>query len=268
MPFSTIRPGTRERRGCGRIRRTTPNRCVSTTCTFATRLAPKMGYARRISNLFGFPFTAPTPASFTGHHLVAGYELQAGQNSAVQRQRGTTNAGPDRVDGGLCGFAQLLIFWIPGTISTWDRPAPAAVVTGYTLGCGPERSCVRCAVSATFPYSTIQNIFDTGRAHYNSLQIKAETKSARYGIYGLIGYTYSRSYDTGFTDGLGSIIGATYFPLPGLAKPGLGTFADQPEPEFHCQHYLRLAIWQRPEIWQQLERGRQRARRRLGGNRD
>ena len=51
-------------------------------------------------------------------------------------------------------------------------------------------------------------------AHYNSLQIKAETKSARYGIYALIGYTYSRAYDTGFTDGLGSVIGATYFPLP------------------------------------------------------
>ena len=51
-------------------------------------------------------------------------------------------------------------------------------------------------------------------AHYNSLQIKAETKSARHGIYALIGYTYSREYDTGFSDGLGSIIGATYFPLP------------------------------------------------------
>ncbi len=56
--------------------------------------------------------------------------------------------------------------------------------------------------------------FDAGRAHYNSLQIKAETKSARHGIYALVGYTYSRAYDTGFSDGLGSIIGATYFPLP------------------------------------------------------
>jgi hypothetical protein len=44
--------------------------------------------------------------------------------------------------------------------------------------------------------------------------VKAETKSARYGIYALIGYTYSRAYDTGFMDGLGSITGANYFPLP------------------------------------------------------
>ena len=63
-------------------------------------------------------------------------------------------------------------------------------------------------------FAEINSIFDVGRSHYNSLQIKAETKSARYGIYGLISYTYSRSYDTGYSDGLGSIIGATYFPLP------------------------------------------------------
>ena len=65
---------------------------------------------------------------------------------------------------------------------------------------------------------TSTNIYDSGRAHYNSLQIKAETKSARHGIYALIGYTYSRAYDNGFTDGLGSIIGATYFPLPNWQK--------------------------------------------------
>jgi hypothetical protein len=34
------------------------------------------------------------------------------------------------------------------------------------------------------------------------------------GIYALIRYTYSRALDTGFSDGLGSVIGATYFPLP------------------------------------------------------
>jgi hypothetical protein len=56
---------------------------------------------------------------------------------------------------------------------------------------------------------------DDGRAHYNSLQIKAETKSARHGLYALIGYTYARNYDTGYTDGLGSNLGATYYPLPG-----------------------------------------------------
>jgi hypothetical protein len=48
--------------------------------------------------------------------------------------------------------------------------------------------------------------------------LKAETKSSRYGIYALIGYTYSRTYDNGFADGLGSSIGATYYPLPNWSK--------------------------------------------------
>ena len=50
------------------------------------------------------------------------------------------------------------------------------------------------------------------------MQIKAETKSARHGIYALLGYTYARAYDNGFTDGLGSGLGATYWPLPGNSK--------------------------------------------------
>ena len=92
--------------------------------------------------------------------------------------------------------------------------SPSACGTaGYTLGCGPNGAAFGVPYPA-FAFSDIQNIYDAGKAHYNSLQIKAETKSSRYGIYALIGYTYSRAYDTGFTDGLGSTIGATYFPLP------------------------------------------------------
>ena len=53
-------------------------------------------------------------------------------------------------------------------------------------------------------------VYDTGRAHCNSLQIKAETKSPRHRIYALIGYTYSRAYDTVFSDGLGSITSVIY----------------------------------------------------------
>ncbi len=59
---------------------------------------------------------------------------------------------------------------------------------------------------------------DVGRAHYDSLQIKAETKSARHGVYALLGYTYSRTFDSGLPDGLGTSPGATYFPLPGYLK--------------------------------------------------
>ncbi len=53
-----------------------------------------------------------------------------------------------------------------------------------------------------------------GTTHYNSLQVKAETKSSKYGLYALLAYTYSHTYDNGLSDGLGSELSAPYFPLP------------------------------------------------------
>jgi hypothetical protein len=57
-----------------------------------------------------------------------------------------------------------------------------------------------------------------GQARYDSLQIKAETKSLRHGLYALLGYTYSRNFDNGMPDGLGTNPGALYYPLPGTKK--------------------------------------------------
>ena len=55
---------------------------------------------------------------------------------------------------------------------------------------------------------------DVGKTGYNSLQIKAETRTSKYGLYALFAYTYSRTYDNGLTDGLGSEVSAPLFPLP------------------------------------------------------
>jgi hypothetical protein len=86
-------------------------------------------------------------------------------------------------------------------------PGGADATPGYTLGCGytPTPS----------PFGVIANQNDVGQATYNSFQVKAETKSARHGIYALIGYTYSHTHDSGMPDGLGTFPGATYWPLPG-----------------------------------------------------
>jgi hypothetical protein len=89
-------------------------------------------------------------------------------------------------------------------------PGGSAPVAGYTFGCG--------YVKPIPSLGTIVNINDAGRARYDSLQVKAETKSARHGIYALVGYTWSRAFDSGFTDGLGSFPGAMYWPLPGMQK--------------------------------------------------
>jgi hypothetical protein len=93
--------------------------------------------------------------------------------------------------------------------------SPSACGTpGYTLGCG--------ITSLPFPNGGNANVIDSnnsvGSARYDSLQIKAETKSARHGLYALIGYTWSRNFDSGMPDGLGTNVGAIYWPLPGTSK--------------------------------------------------
>ncbi|MCU1302717.1 MAG: Oar protein [Candidatus Sulfotelmatobacter sp.] len=103
-----------------------------------------------------------------------------------------------------------------GSPSACD-PANPDFNPNYHLGCAPGGGPFAPKWGApTFPFNlTINNNNDVGRAHYDSLQVKAETKSTRHGLYALLGYTYSRTFDSGFADGLGTFPGATYFPLPG-----------------------------------------------------
>jgi len=95
--------------------------------------------------------------------------------------------------------------------------SPSACFTNpnYRLGCG-------LGPTAPFQFNYVSNFTDTGAARYDSLQVKAETKSIRHGLYMLLGYTYSRTFDSGLPDGLGSNSGATYWPLPGSNKADWG----------------------------------------------
>ncbi len=91
----------------------------------------------------------------------------------------------------------------------------------YKLGCGgPNTSIYPNAPYG--PFTTVANINDIGRAAYNSLQVKAETKNARRGLYGLVSYTYSRNMDSGYSDNVGTSLGATYYPLPGARHADWG----------------------------------------------
>jgi hypothetical protein len=103
-----------------------------------------------------------------------------------------------------------------GSPSACD-PTSSTYDPNYKLGCAPGGGPFAPKWGApTFPFAlTIANNNDIGQATYNSLQIKAETKSVRHGLYALIGYTYSHTYDSGMPDGLGTFPGATYWPLPG-----------------------------------------------------
>jgi len=90
-------------------------------------------------------------------------------------------------------------------------PGGTNFVPGYTIGCGP--------LVYSFPFfNSVDSNNSIGAARYDSLQVKAETKSTRHGLYALLGYTYSRNFDTGLPDGLGTNPGALYWPLPGTQK--------------------------------------------------
>jgi hypothetical protein len=91
-------------------------------------------------------------------------------------------------------------------------PGACGVVADYTLGCG------RNLIIPSNPFQLVNSNNSVGAARYDSLQIKAETKSARHGVYALIGYTYARNFDSGMPDGLGTNAGALYWPLPGTQR--------------------------------------------------
>ena len=67
----------------------------------------------------------------------------------------------------------------------------------------------------------INGILSRGQSRYDSLQVKAE-KEASKGLYFLIAYTWSKAFDNGLYDDLGSLVGVPYFPLyvPGTPDKG------------------------------------------------
>ncbi len=189
-------------------------------CTFATAAcATKYGLTpSAISASSGFPiFTAPpVPANFTGTIQSQNTNFKQGRiqqyNVNIERQV----PGDIVVTAGYAGSRSSHIL-VDGNNINVGSPSACGSVAGYTLGCGPGGASFGVPYPA-FPYSTIQNFTDSGKAEYNALQIKAETKGGKYGLYALVGYTYARAYDNGYTDGLGSLLGATYYPLPNWQK--------------------------------------------------
>jgi hypothetical protein len=185
-------------------------------CTFATAACASVpgNTPSAISASSGFPiFTSPpNPADFTGTIQAQNTNFKQGMVQQFNFDFEQEIPGSIVLTAGYAGSRSSHIL-IDGNNLNVSSPSACGAVSGYTLGCGAGGSSFGVPYTA-FPYSTISNISDLGRAHYNSFQLKAETKSARYGIYALVGYTYSRSYDNGFSDGLGTTLGATYFPLP------------------------------------------------------
>ena len=189
-------------------------------CPFGNAVSPtpvncglKYGFLQ--SNLQ--PLTAPpNPLNFTGSLLSQNRDFKQGTvqqyNLNLERQ---LPADVVLTLGYAGSTATHILFF--GLNQNVNSPSACGSTPGYTLGCGPGGSFFLAQYQAN-QFINVQNVSDKGRARYDSLQIKAETKNARHGLYALLGYTWSRTFDSGLADGDGSFAGAPYWPLPGTRQ--------------------------------------------------
>ena len=180
-------------------------------CPFGSLGTPGCGIETAFLPLFTAP---PDPANFTG--TIQSQNLNFKQGMVQQFNLNVEHQLPANLvlTVGYAGSRSTHIL-VDGVNENVGSPTACGAVPGYTLGCGPGGT----AFSAPYgPFTVVANNNDVGRARYDSLQIKAETKSSRHGLYALLGYTWSRTFDSGFPDGLGTSPGATYWPLPGSQK--------------------------------------------------
>ncbi len=161
--------------------------------------------------------SAPSPDSFTG--TIQTQNLNFKQGMVQQFNLNVEHQLPGEVvlTVGYAGARSTHIL-NDGLNQNLGSPSACGYVPGYTLGCGPGGT----AFTAPYgPFTAVDNNSDNGRARYDSLQVKAE-KNARHGLYALLSYTYSRTFDSGMPDGLGTLPGAMYWPLPGAKQADWG----------------------------------------------
>jgi hypothetical protein len=160
----------------------------------------------------GLVYSAPVnPGAYTG--TIQSMNRNFVQGMVQQYNLNIENQAPGDIVLTL-GYAgsrsnHILVSQVNENISS---PSACGVVPGYTLGCGFP------TFPYAFPFQSVDSNNSIGNARYDSLQVKAETKSAHHGLYALLGYTWSRTFDSGMPDGLGSNPGALYWPLPGANK--------------------------------------------------
>ncbi len=183
--------------------------CAFTTSYCATALGQSASAISLSSGFQSIP-SPPTAATFTGSFYTQPTDFKLGRvrqyNVNVERQL----VGNLVLTAGYAGSRSTHLLVAGNNLNT-SGPTACGSVASYTLGCSPG------GAPYVPPYDTFDTISlfgDVGKANYDSLQIKAETKTSKYGLYALFAYTYSHTYDNGLSDGLGSLLSAPYFPLP------------------------------------------------------
>jgi Carboxypeptidase regulatory-like domain len=161
---------------------------------------------------YGFIYNAPVnPDNYTGTIQTMNRNFKQGIVQQFNLNIEHQLPGNIVLTAGYAGSrsAHILVSQVNENIGS---PAACGVMPGYTLGCG------RNLIIPGNPFQLVDSNNSVGAARYDSLQIKAETKSAQHGIYALIGYTHARNFDSGMPDGLGTNVGAIFWPLPGTQK--------------------------------------------------
>ena len=191
----------------------------STGCAFATSYCASAAGGGQTPELSfttstGFPLlpTPQTVATYPGTFVYQPRNFQPGRvhqyNVNVERQL----PGSIVLTAGYAGSTGGHILVIGNDLNT-SSPSGCGTPGDNNIGCLPG------GAPYIYPYNppnynAILLYGDVGTTHYNSLQIKAETRTPKYGLYALVAYTYSHTYDNGLSDGLGSELSAPYFPLP------------------------------------------------------
>lgn len=185
--------------------------CAFATSYCATTLGQTPSGTFDLSTGFT-PLPAPqSPATFQGTFYYQPTNFQPGRvhqyNANIERQL----PGNVVLTAGYAGSVGGHVLVIGNDLNT-NSPSGCVAGSSYTIGCLPGGAPYIAPYN--LPYNAIILFGDVGKTHYNSMQLKAETKTPKHGLYALFAYTYSKTYDNGLSDGLGSELSAPYFPLP------------------------------------------------------
>ncbi|MGD0790256.1 MAG: carboxypeptidase regulatory-like domain-containing protein [Terriglobales bacterium] len=196
-------------------------------CPFGNALALN-GPTQNCGLKYGFtqpnlqPFTSPpNPDNFTGTSLSQDANFKQGMVQQFNLNIEHQLPGNVVLTAGYAGTRSTHILFYGLNMNVNSPAACNGGANGYFLGCGPGGAPFNAPYLGN-QYINISNITDGARARYDGLLIKAETKSARHGLYALLSYTWSRTFDSGMADGDGTTPGATYWPLPGTQRTDWG----------------------------------------------
>jgi hypothetical protein len=158
--------------------------------------------------------TAPTAANFTGTFYTQPTNFKLGRVQQFNVNIESQLMGNLVLTEGYAGSRGTHILVAGNNLNT-DGPSACGTVSGYTLGCLPGGAPYVAPYTTTDPGGNAIILFgDVGKTNYDSLQVKVETKTPKHGLYALLAYTWSHTFDNGLSDGLGSELSAPYFPLP------------------------------------------------------